>query len=105
MRAFPNIGADAPEAVVARNGEAPDRASDRGPRAEAISSGDCGIPEAEFKAFLTLQPEFALLGHTLFRVSPADRPGWFMVSRWGRTRDLHSLDAVQSFLGQIGGAA
>jgi hypothetical protein len=86
-------------------GEAPDRVTDRGPEEKASSSSDCRTTNAECKAFGTLQAEFALLGHTLCRTSPTDAPGWFLVTRWGRSRELHGLAAVRSFLRQIGGAA
>jgi hypothetical protein len=76
----------------------------RGPKAEN-SNDDCRMPEPERKAFATLQAEFALLGHSLFRNCPVDRPGWFTVTRWGLARDLCTLDEVRGFLRQIGGAA
>lgn len=90
--------------LTSRCDEAPTvAATTRGPKGE-ISQQDCLTNETERKAFATLQAEFALLGHALRRVCPDDRPGWFMVTRWGVVRDLPTLEDVRHFLHQIGGA-
>ena len=58
------------------------------------------------KLFLTLQAEFALLGHTLHQSGPNDGPGpvSYMAERWGMVRYLPTLDDAALFLSQIGGA-
>jgi hypothetical protein len=91
--------------IAAPHEEAPTvAATTRGPKAEN-SNPHCLTIDIECKAFATLQAEFALLGHSLFRNTPTDRPGWFTVTRWGMARDLRSLDDVRGFLRQIGGSA
>ena len=58
------------------------------------------------KRFATLQAQFALLGHTLYRSSPNDGPGpvSYLVERCCMVRHLLTLDEVELFLSQIGGA-
>ena len=58
------------------------------------------------KRFATLRAQFALLGHALHQSSPNDGPGpvSYMAERWGMVRYLPTLDDVELFLSQIGGA-
>ena len=58
------------------------------------------------KRFAKLQAQFALLGHTLRQSGPNDGPGpvSYMAERWGMVRYLPTLDDVELFLSQIGGA-
>lgn len=61
--------------------------------------------EATEKEFTTLQARFALVGHTLTRSNPQDGAVTYYATRWGLVRELPSLDAVLTFLAQIGGKA
>lgn len=57
-------------------------------------------PVEDEKEFSTLQPAFALRGHTLHRA--ADKPGVY-AARWGLVRELVTADDARRFLEQIGG--
>lgn len=55
------------------------------------------------KAFTTLVAQCALHGHALTRSNPSDGPVTYYATRWGLVRNLPDLDAVATFLRQIGG--
>ena len=55
------------------------------------------------KHFANLQALFALKGHTLSRVVAPDGSTSYFAVRWGMSRHMPDLDAVQSFLNQLGG--
>ena len=57
------------------------------------------------KQFATLQAQFALHGHTLYKSGPGDGPGpvTYMAERLGMVRYLPTLDDAEKFLAQIGG--
>ena len=59
------------------------------------------------KRFTTLQAQYALHGHTLYKSGPGDGPGpvSYMAERWGMVRYLPTLDDADKFLMQIGGEA
>ena len=57
------------------------------------------------KTFATLQAQFALLGHALSRTVASDGSTSYYAVRWGMSRHLDSLDAIQIFLKQLGGRA
>ena len=59
----------------------------------------------EGKAFATLAARFALAGHTLTRINPADGGAMYYAGRWGLSRALPDLQAAVHFLAQIGGGA
>lgn len=56
------------------------------------------------KRFTNLQAQFALKGHTLNRVEAADGSTSYFSVRWGMSRHMKDLDAVQAFLKQLGGS-
>jgi hypothetical protein len=56
------------------------------------------------KAFATLQAQFALLGHTLYRTVNPDGTILYLAGKWGYFRELKNLEAVAAFLAMIGGA-
>ena len=58
---------------------------------------------AENKAVSSWQTRFAMLGHTLYQVTPANGTTAFLVTRWGRTRELADLTEVANFFHLIGG--
>jgi hypothetical protein len=64
------------------------------------------VEEAEALRFATLQAQFATLGHTLHQSGPGDGPGpvSYLAERWGMARHVPTLDDVEKFLAQIGGA-
>ena len=53
---------------------------------------------AERKAFTTLQAQAALAGCELHALAA----GGFLLSRWGLTRELRSIDEVRQMLAQMG---
>lgn len=60
---------------------------------------------ADAKTVATLQARCALIGVQLVRsTDDRDRPT-FIASRWGMTRQLDSVEAVEQFLARIGGPA
>ena len=62
--------------------------------------------DTDAKRFVTLQAQFALLGHTLHQSVPGDGLGAvsYLAERWGMARYLPTLDDAEQFLGQVGGA-
>lgn len=58
---------------------------------------------AKSKAISSWQARFAMLGHTLYQVTPANGTTAFLVTRWGMTRELGDLTAVKKFFRIIGG--
>ncbi|MDO9092702.1 MAG: hypothetical protein Q7U99_08730 [Rubrivivax sp.] len=59
------------------------------------------LPTAD-KAFKTLQAVLALKGWTLHHLDAAHGCQRFLASRWGMTRELSDLAAVESFATSIG---
>jgi hypothetical protein len=66
-------------------------ATNEGPDARALSRHAA-------KRFRKLQTEAALAGCGLLELAG----GGFLLSRWGLTRELRSIDEVQQMLAQIG---
>lgn len=56
---------------------------------------------AQHKRFERLRALLALKGHELYK---PDGGGPYFVRRWGLTRDLQDLDAVEGFARQVGAA-
>ena len=61
------------------------------------------MSQPDEKTFATLQAQFALKGHNLNRVEAPDGSTSYFAVRWGMSRHMPDLDAVQSFLDQLGG--
>ena len=64
---------------------------------------DFATGQREGKAFATLAARFALAGHSLTRSNPADGALVYFAGRWGYAKTLHSLEAAEQFLRQLGG--
>ncbi len=64
---------------------------------------DHSANHAENKAVSSWQTRFAMLGHTLYQVTPANGTTAFLVTRWGMTRELADLTEVAKFFHLIGG--
>jgi hypothetical protein len=71
------------------------------------TTNDLNYPTAarQQKVFSTLVAGFALNGYTLQRTDAGDGPVTYYATRLGVVRCLHSLDAAQCYLAQMGGAA
>lgn len=79
-------------------------AGDGNPTAgSAINNLDFPTSARKDKAFSTLQAAYALRGHTLHRVDPADGPVTYWAERWGLVRYLPTLHDAALHLAQIGG--
>jgi hypothetical protein len=63
---------------------------------------DAANPTDARKRFTTLQAKLAFSAWVLDEIRDADGVH-YLASRWGRSRSLPDLDAVQRFLEQIGG--
>ncbi|HPW29537.1 MAG TPA: hypothetical protein PLL01_09130 [Rhodoferax sp.] len=61
------------------------------------------MTEQDAKNFANLQALFALRGHALNRVVAPDGSTSYFAVRWGMSRHMKDLDAVQAFLEQLGG--
>jgi hypothetical protein len=55
------------------------------------------------KEFFTLRARLSLVGHCLYQVKNDDHTTSFLVTKWGYTRELKTLNDVSKFLVQIGG--
>lgn len=64
------------------------------------NGADCADSAAERKRFEKLRALLAMKGHELY----ATDSGIFIVRRWGHTRDLRDLQAVEAFARQVGAA-
>jgi hypothetical protein len=63
---------------------------------------DVNDPKGAHKRFSTLQAHAALAGWVLNRIGDGDAAHYLM-SRWGRSRSLPDLEAVERFLAQVEG--
>jgi hypothetical protein len=70
---------------------------------EADSTKHTAIPD-ESKRFATLQAQFAIAGHTLYRTVNPDGAILYLAGKWGHFREFKGLEAVAAFLALIGGA-
>lgn len=61
--------------------------------------------EPREKDFHTWRAALALAGHELCRTEAADGPRSYFVTRWGRVRELRTLDEVKRFAEQVGALA
>lgn len=67
-------------------------------RAEIIT------PVRSEKSFATLQAMYAIAGHALYKTANESGKVVYLVSRWGHIRELITMQEVEQFLAQIGGA-
>jgi hypothetical protein len=74
-------------------GTTPANADHKSPNAGIVAQ-----QAAERKAFTTLQAQAALAGCELHALAA----GGFLLSRWGLTRELRSIDEVRQMLAQMG---
>lgn len=63
---------------------------------------DCAKPTAECKQLATLRARLALAGWALNSTAVGDGSVTYSASRWGMSRDLDSLAAVEAFAAQVG---
>lgn len=100
MAAQHHNGAEAPgQATPATS----DNASGQGRVIEGqgtADGADFAAAAAQRKRFEGLRAALALRGHELHQLAD----GTFLVRRWGLTRDLSDLDAVEAFARQVGAA-
>ena len=70
-----------------------------------VTSPNSATVTSSAKEFATLQAAFALRGHELVRIDPADPRTGYYCTKWGLVRHLADLNAARAFLQQIGGVA
>jgi hypothetical protein len=90
------------ETVATSSGDA--TASCREPR-DAHMEAHRAATAAMDRAFCTARAKLALLNHELHILSGDGGRAEFQVQRWGFSKVLPDMDAVEAFLRQVGGTA
>ena len=86
-----------------QKGECPELAGGGALKAQSkATTPDCAKPTAECKQLATLRARLALAGWALNSSAVGDGSVTYSASRWGMSRDLDSLAAVEAFAAQVG---
>jgi hypothetical protein len=94
---------DGPTVMSGRaNEEPPDRGSGVSPQCAGGSGADEPVFSTDAKLFATARARCALAGWSLIEQQPTGEQPAYIATRWGMSRALPDLAAVDAFLAQIG---